>query len=95
MAAQIKLLEAWKSINIEGYPVQLENNQLKRQTNGREVRITTIKHWKDDTRIATAKESFIRDAAKLWNKAPITVLYAKSVNLAKKEIVKFCKTLAF
>ena len=93
MAAQIKLLEAWKSINIEGYPVQLENNQLKRQTNGREVRITTIKHWKDDTRIATAKESFIRDAAKLWNKAPIAVKAATTIFSAKKEIKKFASSL--
>ena len=94
MAAQIKLLEAWKSINIEGYPVQLENNQLKRQTNGREVRSNTVQLWKDDTKITNAKESFIRDAAKLWNNVPIPVKNAKSLYLAKKEIIKFCKTIA-
>ena len=32
LVAQIKLTEAWKSINIEDYPVKLENNQTMRQT---------------------------------------------------------------
>ena len=26
LAAQIKLMEAWKSLNIPDYPVQMENN---------------------------------------------------------------------
>ena len=49
-----------------------------------------MKLWKDDTRNATAKESYIRDAAKLWNNAPITVKTAKSLYLAKKAIKEFC-----
>ena len=53
--------------------------------------------WKDDTRIAlaTAQESFLRDAAKIWNNAPINVKNAKSLYLAKKEILKFVKTIPF
>ena len=94
LAAQIKLLEVWKSTNIIGYSVQLENNQLQRNTNGREVRPPTVKLWKDDTRVTNAKESFLRDAAKLWNNAPLSVKNAKTIYLAKKEIVKYCKTIA-
>ena len=93
LAAQIKLVEAWKTINVENYPIKLENNQLQRSTNGREVRVSTVKLWKDDTRVASAKESFIRDAAKLWNNAPPNVKNAKSLRVAKRESLSFCKTL--
>ena len=95
LATQIKLVEVWKTINIENYPVKLENNQLQRNTNGRAVRTATVKMWKDDTRIATAQESFLRDAAKIWNNAPINVKNANSLYLAKKEILKFVKTIPF
>ena len=95
LAAQIKLVESWKAVNTENYPIQLENNQAHRNTNGREVRDTTMILWKDDTKLTAAKESFIRDAAKIWNKAPLAVKNAKSLYSAKKEILKYCKTLAF
>ena len=90
-----KLVESWKAVNTENYPIQLENNQMQRNTNGREVRESTVKLWKDDTRLTAAKESFIRDAAKLWNNAPLAVKSAKTLHSAKNEILKFCKTLAF
>ena len=50
--------------------------------------------WKEDTRVSNAKESFLRDAAKLWNAAPVNVTNAKSLYLAKKETVKYCKSFA-
>ena len=58
------------------------------------MRPPTVKLWKDDTRVTNAKESFLRDAAKLWNNAPLSVKNAKTIYLAKKEIVKYCKTIA-
>ena len=73
LAAQTKLVEAWKSINLEDYPIQMDNNQLQRNTNDRAVRETTVKLWKEDTKITSAKESFVGDAAKLWNNAPKSV----------------------
>ena len=42
LAAQIKLLEAWKSVNLENYPIQMENNQLQRNTNGRAINFETL-----------------------------------------------------
>ena len=95
LAAQIKLVESWKAVNLKEYPIQLDNNQLQRNTNGRAVRESTVKLWKDDTKSATAKESFLRGAAKLWNNAPLSVKNAKSLYLAKMEIVKFCKSIGF
>ena len=37
--------------------------------------------------------SFVGDAPRIWNKAPIQVTNAKSLTIAKKEIRKFCLTL--
>ena len=93
LAAQIKLVEAWKAVNIVNYPIKLENNQLLRNTNGREVRASTVRVWKDDSKCAVAKESFVRDAAKLWNNAPMPIKNEITRYSAKKEILKFCRTI--
>ena len=37
----------------------------------------------------------IRDAAKLWNNAPLNVKNAKTLYAAKKETLKYCQTLPF
>ena len=37
--------------------------------------------------------SFIGDATRLWNKAPLSIRYAQSIGIAKQEIKTFCKTL--
>ena len=93
LAAQIKLTEVWKSINTNDYPIELENNQVKRQTNDRSVRESTIIHWKEDTKAKSAEESFLRDAAKLWNRAPSYIKEAKSLGIAKSQIKIYCKQL--
>ena len=95
LAAQIKITEAWKSLNIENYSVKMENNQLNRQTNDRSVRPNTVKLWKEDTRVKSAESSFIRDAARLWNQIPSQISDAKTLGMAKTQILKYCKSLPF
>ena len=47
-----------------------------------------------ETRRSTkARASFVGDAPRVWNKAPSQVTNAKSLQIAKKEVRKFCKTL--
>ena len=41
LAAEIKIIEAWKSINIQGYPFQMEPANPDRNTQGRAVRENT------------------------------------------------------
>ena len=53
LAAEVKITEAWKSINIKNYPFQLEPNNPRRN-DGR-------------TKSKAASESVSRDTAKLWN----------------------------
>ena len=50
---------------------------------------TTTIHYKT----VRSQASFVGDAPRLWNKAPSTITAARSLNIAKKEIRKFCKIL--
>ena len=43
LAAEIKILEAWKSINVDNYPFQMELANPGRNTQGRSIRETTEK----------------------------------------------------
>ena len=93
LAAQIKLVEAWKSINRDNYPLKLEPNYPDRANTQRELRPGSVKTWKDDAKSVAAKVSFSRDAAKLWNNAPEVIKSAQSLNIAKKEIKSYCSLL--
>ena len=74
-------------------PVQLEPNNAGLIYNERCVRPTTTRKWNQDAKTSAAKESFSKNAAKLWNNAPITVKNAKTLRLAKNEIKKHCQML--
>ena len=93
LAASIKLCEVWKAENVPNYPVQLEPNQLVPTYTERSVRPTTNRKWNQDGNSTAARESFSRNAAKLWNSDPLTIKTAKNLNLARKEIKKHCKML--
>ena len=91
--AEIKLLEAWKSINIYNYPFKMEiNNQNMIQTD-RILRPSLTKLWKDTAKTKSVKNSFSIDTAKIWNNCPEVIKTAKSVGIAKSEIKKHCKSL--
>ena len=93
LAAQIKLIEAWKSLIIEHYPVRLEPNNPNRLDTDRAIKPSSIKIWKDDAKTLAAKMSFSRDAERLWNSAPEQIKNASTLNIAKKEIKNYCNTL--
>ena len=93
LAAEIKLTEAWKSTQVEFYPVQLETFNSGREETGRTVRPGTRKIWNDEAKSTAAKISFSRDTAKLWNNAPPEIRNASKISSAKREIRKFCKLL--
>ena len=93
LAAQIKLIEAWKCLNIEQYPLKLEPNNPNKLATDRVIRASSIKIWKDEARTGAAKMSFSRDCARLWNMAPESIKQAPTLGFAKSEIKKFCKSL--
>ena len=93
LAASFKLCEVWKSENITDYPVHLEPNNQGLGHSDRSVRPTTSRKFNQDAKSTAAKESFSRNATKLWNSAPQCIKTPKSLSAAKKEIIKYCSTL--
>ena len=93
LAASIKLLEVWKSLHIKNYPVQLEPNNKVVNLSERQMRPSTTREWNQDAKTGPEKESFSRNAAKIWNMAPNKLKEMTSQTMAKKAIKEFCKTL--
>ena len=87
------VLSFWKACNVENYPIQLEPNHDNLIPNDRIVRSTTTRHWKEDGKTNTARDSFSRSTAKIWNQAPTNIKECKSITLAKKLIKTYCKSL--
>ena len=69
--AQIKLLEIWKSINIEKY--KIKTNFVTRNN---EVALTRAcsAGYLDEKRLSnTSSRSFLNDAIHIWNQAPMAI----------------------
>ena len=95
LAGEIKLIEAWKSINISNYPFKMEQNSQNIDQSERTLRPSTTKVWKDTAKTKAASESISIDCAKLWNHAPAEVKNAPTLWAAKKAIKKHCKQFEF
>ena len=93
LAAEIKLIETWKSINIEGCPTELEPYNLNQADNEYRLRPQPNRIFNDTARLQLSLSSFHIDAARLWNNAPATVKSALTLNVAKKAIKEHCKSL--
>ena len=85
LAGEIKLVEAWKIINVSSYPLKFEDNNPNRAATQRSIRPSTIKNWKDNAKLKCAQESFTIDAARLWNRTPLPVTGANSIQTAYKQ----------
>ena len=84
LAGQIKLLEAWKSINIDNYPFKMELNNVNQVHTDRHLRPSSNKLWKDNAETKSGRNSFSIDTAKLWNNCPNVIKTASSIGIAKK-----------
>ena len=91
LAAEIKLIETWKSINLEYNPIQLE--PFKTNTNAHQLRPQLNRIFKDDARLAISQSSFHIDAARVWNNAPPEIKNAITLADAKKNIKIYSKSL--
>ena len=93
VAAQMKLIEVWKSENILGHPLSLNpynshNSELRQTLRERPNRV-----YNDSTKFVVSQSSFHMDAARIWNRAPKAVTTAKTINELKKATMAFVKTL--
>ena len=93
LAAKIKLIEVWKTLNKLDYPLSLDSYKPI-NTNRNYVLRDQINRVFDDTcRKKKSESSFHVDAARLWNILPQNVRSAPSLELAKKAIDAFCMSL--
>ena len=92
LAAQIKLLEVWKSINVEGNPTEMEPYHPIRTESNLCLRQKPNRVFNDSAKFQVSGMSFNVDAARLWNRAPLNVKQAESLYMAKKHILMHVKS---
>ena len=93
LAAQIKLVETWKSLNVPDYPIVLEPYNQENASSNAELRPRPTRIFNDSCRLQLAKSSFNVDAARLWNLAPEKIKTAKNIFAAKAAITEYVKNL--
>ena len=94
LSAKIKLIEGWKIVHEEDYPLTLEPYKTKIIRGDQHfLRLHPNQIFRDSCKYVKSEASFHIDTAKLWNNAPTEVRKAPNLNTAKKNITVFCKTL--
>ena len=78
---------------MEGQKCRRIPNQIQTQPGARETRGNATGRMIETGRSIKTITSFVGDAPRIWNRAPIQVTSAKTLSTAKKEIRKFCLTL--
>ena len=89
--AQVKLVEMWKAINLDDYPLKVE----QQARNGERVSTPadTTKKPIEIGRTNLNHKTCVSDAIRLWNMAPEKVTGSQSLAQAKSEIKKFVRLL--
>ena len=90
-AAQIKLTEMWKAINVPKFPIKVNKQQTPNDS--RTTRGVTNGRIIEEGSSNLVTNSFIGDATRLWNRAPEAIKTAGSIFCAKQEIKKYVSTL--
>ena len=93
LSAQIKLVEVWKTINVENHPLTLDPYNLHVQNNTRDLRPQHNRVFNDSYKLQISSHSFNTDAARLWNLAPDQVRTATTLSAAKSAILKHVTSL--
>ena len=91
MNAQIKITEGWKINNTMNYPTKWEHKTTAEDK--RTTRANSDKKIPETAKSKTTQASFNNDAKKLWNKIPQNIKDCTSIQMAKKAIKQFVKTL--
>ena len=89
--ANIKLVEIWKALNVDDYPLKIE----QQSTNNHRVstRADTKEKPIEIGKTVLTQKSCVSDAIRLWNSAPASISNCVTLSLAKLEIKKFVRQL--
>ena len=89
--AQIKLLEIWKSLNVDKYPLMIK--QQSTDHDGVQTRADKLNRPCEVGKTSLTQKTCISDAIRLWNLAPDQIKDCFSVGQAKAAIKTFVRTL--
>ena len=95
LALEIKLTECWKSININNYPVEMDKGHVEQAEEGRQLRTSSLRQFKDHSKTKIGEESFHISTGTAWNNALQDIKDAKSIFTAKKLIKNIAKPCLF
>ena len=87
MAAEVRLIETWKALNLDSSLAGMFEKVQGRTRAANQNRVKLEKNCK------LRENSFLYPACKLWNRAPLSVVEAKSESHARKAIRAFVKSL--
>ena len=90
--AQIKLLEIWKSVKIENYPIK--TNSVIRANDVALTRACSIGYLEERKLTNSSSRTFLNDAKHIWNKAPLAIKKCTTIYSAKKAIKSFVVSLS-
>ena len=89
--AQIKLTEVWKSQNVDSYPIQWTKREEVIKRSG--LKSSNKPDLVINGTSLIQSNSFINDAARVWNTAPQAIKECKSIGTVKKLIRKYIVNL--
>ena len=89
--ASVKLLEVWKSLNLDDYP--LKTKRQENNSEGMATRAGMAGRPIEIGKTALTQKASVSDSIYLWNRAPKCVTECKTIYQAKKKIKAFVKTL--
>ena len=74
----------WKAPKIVDYSIQLDKHNANRPVLDRVLRESSTREWKEEAVTKLGRESFCRNAAKLWNNVSKDIKEAYTIYKAKK-----------
>ena len=90
LSAEIRLIEAWKAANSEGYC--LGETLVKQHKRGYATRSNDVVLFDLGANDIHGSTGFVNTTAKLWNRSPVEIKKASTLDQAKREIRKFVKS---
>ena len=91
MNAQCKLLDTWKTLNVEGHPYK--PSLISREENTSVTRACANGMLIENARSNISQNTFRNDAIHIWNKVPDSIKGCNSIYSVKKAIKTFVATL--
>ena len=89
LSAEIRLIEAWKAANLEAYC--LGETLVKQSKSGYATRSNDVVLFDLGANDIHGSTGFVNTTAKLWNRSPVEIKKASTLDQAKREIRKFVK----